>query len=54
MNSFVTLAIQLLEVLFVIGCFGSLIVIVLSGVEDFETILSSGDEEPATPSQAKP
>lgn len=40
-------AIRLLELLFVIGCFGSMIVILLAGVEDVETVFASGDEEGA-------
>jgi len=55
MNVAVTWAIRLLELLFVIGSFGSLIVILLAGIEDIETIFSRGDEErvaqPASPAK---
>lgn len=40
--------IQLLELLFVVGCCGSVVVILLSGVEDIETIVKH-EEEPAAP-----
>ena len=45
MNSVVSVCIQILEVLFAIGCVGSVVVIILSGVEDVETIFSSQEEE---------
>ena len=50
MNPVVTVCIRILEVLFAIGCVGSVVVIILSGVEDVETIFSSQEEEePAAP-----
>lgn len=55
MDSVVAFFIKLLELLFVIGCFGSLVVILLAGVEDVETIFLPGDEEktvaPAPPAK---
>ncbi len=45
MDSVVAFFVRLLELLFVIGCVGSLIVILLAGVEDVETIFSASDEE---------
>ncbi len=44
--------IRLVEVLFVAGCCGSAVVILLSGIEDIETILGHG-EEPAAPAKAE-
>ncbi len=40
--------IRLVELLFIIGCCGSLVVILLAGIEDVETIFSH-DEPPPTP-----
>lgn len=42
--------IRILEFLFFAGWIGSLVVILLSGVEDFETILSKDNPEPRPPS----
>ncbi len=44
MNIVLIWAIRLVELLFVIGCVGSVIVIVISGVEDIETILGGEDD----------
>jgi hypothetical protein len=38
-----TIAIRLLELLFMCGLLGSVVVLVLSGIEDFETLLGSDD-----------
>ncbi|HVP42173.1 MAG TPA: hypothetical protein VMS96_02010 [Terriglobales bacterium] len=40
--------IRLLELLFVLGCCGSLAVILLSGIEDVETIFNR-EKEPGAP-----
>jgi hypothetical protein len=39
----VTIAIRLLETLFACGLLGSSVVLILSGIEDFETLLGSDD-----------
>jgi hypothetical protein len=46
MGLLVTIGIRALETLFVVGAMGSLVVLVLSGVEDLETLL--GSENSAT------
>ncbi len=38
-NAFVTFWIRLLEVLFVVGWAGTIVVLLLTGIEDLETIL---------------
>ncbi len=45
--------IRLLELLFAIGCCGSLIVILLSGIEDVETIFSRDEDAGAPPMQVE-
>jgi len=49
MNPVLAWAIRLMEFLFVIGCIGSVIVILVSGVEDVETILGAEHETEAQP-----
>ncbi len=49
----IAFAIRLVELLFVIGCFGSAVVILLAGIEDVETIFAPGDEE-GTMTAARP
>lgn len=49
MNVVLAWAIRLLELLFVIGCFGSLVVILLSGVEDVETVFKRTEETESQP-----
>lgn len=44
MGIFVIIGIRLLESMFVVGVIGSTIVLVLSGIEDIETLL--GSDEP--------
>ena len=55
MNFVLVGLIQALEILFIVGGIGSLIVILLAGIEDIETIFSRGDEErvaqPASPAK---
>lgn len=41
----VNLGIEVLEVLFLVGMAGSALVIILSGVEDVETMFDSSDEQ---------
>jgi len=43
MGLFVTFAVRLLELIFAVGLAGSAIVLVLSGVEDIETLVGSDD-----------
>ena len=43
MGMLLTLAIRLLEFMFAVGVIGSVIVLVLSGIEDIETLLGSDD-----------
>lgn len=50
MDFLVTAGIRIIEFLFFAGWIGSVLVIVLSGIEDFETILSKDPVEPAPPS----
>jgi hypothetical protein len=45
MDFLIAWAIRLLELLFIIGCVGSVVVILLAGVEDIETVFASGEEE---------
>ena len=45
MSTLVSIVIQVLEVLFVVGMAGSVLVIILSGVEDVETMLDTSDDE---------
>jgi hypothetical protein len=42
-ETLVTIGVRLLEFLFSIGLLGSVVVLVLSGIEDFETLLGSDD-----------
>ncbi len=44
MNSVLGWAVKAVELLFVIGCVGSALVILLAGVEDVETVLGREDE----------
>ena len=46
MWTLVTFGIEFLEALFVVGMVGSALVIVLSGVEDVETMFEMGDDQP--------
>jgi hypothetical protein len=43
MGTLVTIAIRLLEFLFAVGAIGSTIVLILSGIEDIETLMGSDD-----------
>ncbi len=43
--------IQALEILFIVGAFGSLIVILLAGIEDVETIFNRKEEPEEQPTQ---
>ncbi len=45
MNELVKIGIRVLEVLFFGGCIGSLIVVVVAGIEDFATVFESGESE---------
>lgn len=46
MQSIVSLAIRVLEVFFALGLAGSAIVLVLSGIEDLETLIGSEKSHP--------
>jgi hypothetical protein len=39
------IAIRLLEFIFVVGAIGSALVLILSGIEDIETLIGSDDSE---------
>jgi len=41
MTLFITVLIRILEAMFVIGGIGSFVVLILSGIEDVETLMSS-------------
>lgn len=43
MELLITLGIRLLETMFVVGGIGSLLVLVLTGIEDIETLFGSDD-----------
>jgi hypothetical protein len=43
MNVVVVLGIRLLELMFALGAIGSAVVLILSGIEDIETLLGSDD-----------
>lgn len=45
----ITIGIRILEFLFFAGWIGSLIVILLSGIEDIETIFSKDDDSGSAP-----
>ncbi|MDP9269214.1 MAG: hypothetical protein M3P27_12935 [Acidobacteriota bacterium] len=45
MSTLVSIIIQVLEAMFVVGMAGSALVIILTGVEDIETMLDIGDDE---------
>jgi hypothetical protein len=45
MGLLVTIAIRVLEVLFAVGAIGSTIVLILSGIEDIETLVGSDDDK---------
>jgi len=45
MEMLITIAIRLLEAMFVVGGIGSLLVIILSGIEDIGTLLGSDEGE---------
>ena len=53
MNLAVDGLIRLLELLFVVGCCGSIVVILLSGIEDVETIFTPDEEAGAPPVQVE-
>ena len=44
MNPVFAWAIRLMELLFLVGCVGSLVVILISGVEDVQTLLGAEHE----------
>ena len=41
----VTIGIRALEGLFAVGAIGSVLVLILSGIEDLETLFGSGDSD---------
>ena len=43
MGMFLAFAIRLLELMFAVGAIGSVVVLVLSGIEDIETLIGSDD-----------
>ncbi len=43
MNVVAVLAIRLLELIFALGAIGSTVVLILSGIEDIETLFGSDD-----------
>ncbi|HVO81063.1 MAG TPA: hypothetical protein VMT28_10050 [Terriglobales bacterium] len=45
MSVFVTVGIRLLEVMFFAGGIGSAVVLILTGIEDLETLLGADDSE---------
>lgn len=45
MDLVVTLAIRLLELMFALGSIGSAVVLILSGIEDIETLVGSDDTD---------
>ena len=47
MTTLISVLIQILQVMFVVGMIGSALVIVISGVEDVETMLDIGDDQPS-------
>ncbi|HTK96364.1 MAG TPA: hypothetical protein VL382_12080 [Terriglobales bacterium] len=47
MAALITVLIRILQVVFVVGMAGSVLVIILSGVEDVETMFDSSDEPPS-------
>jgi len=51
MNFVLVGLIQALEILFIVGGVGSLIVILLAGIEDVETIFNRKEEPEAQPTQ---
>lgn len=42
MGMLLTIAVRVLEVMFVAGAIGSLLVLILTGIEDIETLLGKG------------
>jgi hypothetical protein len=46
MDTLVTIGVRLLEVMFVVGALGSCIVLILSAIEDVETLLGSEEHTP--------
>jgi hypothetical protein len=51
MNVVLVGLIQALEFLFIVGIFGSLVVILLAGIEDVETIFDRKEEPESQPTQ---
>jgi len=49
MDFLITTGIRILEFLFFAGWIGSFLVILLSGIEDIETVLNHNDENPRQP-----
>jgi len=47
MDVLITIAVRLLEAMFVAGGIGSFLVLVLSGIEDLETLFGRSDEAEA-------
>lgn len=47
MSLLVTVGIRVLEAMFAIGLLGSVLVILVSGVEDVETMFDTSDDSPA-------
>jgi hypothetical protein len=45
MSVFVTVAIRVLEAMFFIGGIGATLVLILTGIEDIETLLGADDSE---------
>ncbi len=48
MNQAVRAGMELLETFFLVGWAGSIIVVIISGIEDLVTILKNDQNEPAT------
>jgi hypothetical protein len=48
MHSFVRVGMLFLETLFFVGWAGSIVVVVISGIEDMQTIFQKDRNEPAT------
>jgi hypothetical protein len=45
MGMLATIGVRVLEIMFALGAIGSLVVLVLTGIEDIETLVGSDDSE---------
>lgn len=54
MSVLVKAGVRLLEILFFGGCIGSLIVVVVAGIEDFATVFDTDTTEPGERSTGEP